>query len=99
MIASHSAGKFFHTGSAWYSFSCSSHQCMSCSCRRRPSSAPTRISRSWYGSSKRRPCLSSVGNKYQLLRGKGLVARPCSFHQARRSEEHTSELQSLRHLV
>ena len=28
---------------------------MSCSCRRRPSSAPTRFMRSWYGSSKRRP--------------------------------------------
>ena len=65
MTASHSAGKSFHVGRAWYSVSCSSHQCMSCSCRRLPSSAPTRFSRSWYGSSKRRPCSLSVGNRYQ----------------------------------
>ncbi len=63
--------------------SCLSHQCMSCSCSRRPSSAPTRSSRSWYGSSKRRPCAASVGNRYQSVRGNGRVARPCSFHQSR----------------
>ena len=45
--AAHGAAKSFQTGSAWYSSSCLSHQCMSCSCSRRPSSTPMRWRRSW----------------------------------------------------
>src|SRR5690606_28619752 len=58
-------GTSSHAGRNWYSASCSSHQCSPCSCRRLASSSPERISRSWYGSSKRSPWWTIAGYRYQ----------------------------------
>src|SRR5205814_10026479 len=56
--------------------------------------------RVWHGGLDRGGTLHQLGAQSAVGRGRGANAAPCLHHRdGERSEEHTSELQSLRHLV